>query len=215
MDATVRLWDLSKAHYEPQDNRINKPEEDEDDGLAFENPEDEHLGPPKGSMADCPLFTLEAHVDEVTALFFRGDTLISGSADKTLRQWDLEKGRCVQTLDVMWAAAQASATMGSIEGTWRQTGRLPDASADFVGALQVFDAALACGTADGMVRLWDLRSGQVHRSLVGHTGPVTCLQFDDVHLVTGSLDRSIRVSNAIINDLLYFPQDGDSLLTPP
>jgi len=215
MDATVRLWDLSKAHYEPQDNRINKPEEDEDDGLAFENLEDEHITPPKGSMAECPLFTLEAHVDEVTALFFRGDTLISGSADKTLRQWDLEKGRCVQTLDVMWAAAQASATMGSIEGTWRQTGRLPDASADFVGALQVFDAALACGTADGMVRLWDLRSGQVHRSLVGHTGPVTCLQFDDVHLVTGSLDRSIRVSNAITHDSPHFSQDGDSLLTPP
>jgi len=43
------------------------------------------------------------------------------------------------------------------------------------------------------VRLWDLRSGQVHRSLVGHTGPVTALQFDDVHLVTGSLDRSIRI----------------------
>lgn len=39
-----------------------------------------------------------------------------------------------------------------------------------------------------------MRSGQVHRSLVGHTGAVTSLQFDDVHLVTGSLDRSIRVS---------------------
>jgi division protein 1 len=193
MDATVRLWDLSKARYEPQDNRISK-EDEEDDGMAFENPEDEPVPPPHGSMSDCPLFTLEAHVDEVTALYFRGDTLISGSADKTLRQWDLEKGRCVQTLDVMWAAAQASAAMGSSESTWRQTGRLPNVSADFVGALQVFDAALACGTADGMVRLWDLRSGQVHRSLVGHTGPVTCLQFDDVHLVTGSLDRSIRVS---------------------
>lgn len=197
MDATVRLWDLSRARYEPGDNRINKineeNEDDEDGALAFENPDDESTIPPPGSMVDCPLFTLEAHVDEVTALYFKGDTLISGSADKTLRQWDLEKGRCVQTLDVMWAAAQASATMGSQEGTWRTTGRLPDASADFVGALQVFDAALACGTADGMVRLWDLRSGMVHRSLVGHTGPVTCLQFDDVHLVTGSLDRSIRV----------------------
>ncbi|KUJ16141.1 mitochondrial division protein [Mollisia scopiformis] len=193
MDATIRLWDLSKARYDPQDNRINKDGDEDDDPLAFGNPEDGEPEPPAGSMADCPLFTLEAHVDEVTALHFRGDTLISGSADKTLRQWDLEKGRCVQTLDVMWAAAQASATMGSNEGAWRQTGRLPDASADFVGAVQVFDAALACGTADGMVRLWDLRSGQVHRSLVGHTGPVTCLQFDDVHLVTGSLDRSIRI----------------------
>ena len=193
MDATIRLWDLSRAQYEPTDNRVNKGSDEDADPLAFGNPEDEEPELPMSSMVDCPLFTLEAHVDEVTALHFRGDTLISGSADKTLRQWDLETGRCVQTLDVMWAAAQASATMGSSEGGWRQTGKVPDASADFVGAVQVFDAALACGTADGMVRLWDLRSGQVHRSLVGHTGPVTCLQFDDVHLVTGSLDRSIRV----------------------
>jgi division protein 1 len=196
MDATVRLWDLSKGLYEPPDNRVNKDTDEDEDHLAFGGAEDEPFDPPAGTMIDTPLFTLEAHVDEVTALYFRGDTLISGSADKTLRQWDLEKGRCVQTLDVMWAAAQASATMGSSEGTWRQTGKVADASADFVGAVQVFDAALACGTADGMVRLWDLRSGQVHRSLVGHTGPVTCLQFDDVHLVTGSLDRSIRVSNS-------------------
>ena len=193
MDATIRLWDFSKAHYEPQDNRINKEIDEDEDPLAFGNPEDDQKLPPSGSMRDCPLFTLEAHVDEVTALHMKGDTLISGSADKTLRQWDLEKGRCVQTLDVMWAAAQAAATMGSVEGGWRQAGRLADASANFIGAVQVFDAALACGTADGMVRLWDLRSGQVHRSLVGHTGPVTCLQFDDVHLVTGSMDRSIRV----------------------
>jgi len=102
MDATIRLWDLSKARYERQDNRNNKDGGDEDENpLAFGNPEDEQMLPPPGSMADCPLFTLEAHVDEVTALHFRGDTLISGSADKTLRQWDLEKGRCVQTLDVM------------------------------------------------------------------------------------------------------------------
>ncbi|KAG9237341.1 mitochondrial division protein-like protein 1 [Amylocarpus encephaloides] len=193
MDATIRLWDLSKAYYDPPDNRINKDGDDEEDPLAFGEEEDQQFDPPVGTMRDCPLFTLEAHVDEVTALHFKGDTLISGSADKTLRQWDLEKGRCVQTLDVMWAAAQASAIMGSNEGAWRSTGKVADASADFVGAVQVFDAALACGTADGMVRLWDLRSGQVHRSLVGHTGPVTCLQFDDMHLVTGSLDRSIRI----------------------
>jgi division protein 1 len=192
MDASIRLWDLSKAEYAPQDNRVNKDEE-EDDGLTFENAEDAPPPPPPTIMQDCPLFSLEAHMDEVTALHFRGDTLVSGSSDKTLRQWDLVKGRCVQTLDVLWAAAQASAALNANSGQWRQTGRLPDAEADFVGALQVFDAALACGTADGMVRLWDLRSGQVHRSLVGHTGPVTCLQFDDVHLVTGSLDRSIRV----------------------
>ena len=193
MDASIRLWDLNQAEYVPHDNNVNKGvEEDNEEGLGIENPENPVPMPHSSSMKNCPIFSLEAHVDEVTALHFKGDTLVSGSADKTLRQWDLVKGRCVQTLDVLWAAAQASATMNSNDGQWRTTGRLPDASADFVGALQCFDAALACGTADGMVRLWDLRSGQVHRSLVGHTGPVTCLQFDDIHLVTGSLDRSIR-----------------------
>ncbi|KAF2273497.1 mitochondrial division protein-like protein 1 [Westerdykella ornata] len=193
MDATIRLWDLSKAEYAPLDHRTHG-RDDDDDGLAFENSSDAPPPPPPTIMQDCPLFCLESHVAEVTALHFKGNTLVSGSADKTLRQWDLVKGRCVQTLDVLWAAAQATAALNTnANDPWRQTGRVTDASADFVGALQVFDAALACGTADGMVRLWDLRSGQVHRSLVGHTGPVTALQFDDVHLVTGSLDRSIRI----------------------
>ena len=195
-DATIRLWDLSRCHYDPHGNQVDKDGEAEDeDAIAFENPDDQPIDPPAGSMEDCALFTLQAHVDEITALHFRGDVLVSGSADKTLRHWDLEKGRCVQTLDVMWAAAQASATSSGGDSAWRPTGRSQAGAADFVGALQVFESALACGTADGMVRLWDLRSGQVHRSLVGHTGAVTCLQFDDVHLVTGSLDRSIRVSH--------------------
>lgn len=241
-DATIRLWDLSRAHYDPTggggrgrwgtggggkgvvDNGEGDGGEaggdrgDYEADMAFEHPDDHPLEPPAGSMSECELFTLRGHVGEVTALYFSGDTMVSGSADKTLRQWDLDKGRCVQTLDVMWAAAQSiaphansapisgSTTPSASDsaagkasaddpdgGMWRPTQRSAPASSDFVGALQVFDAALACGTADGLVRLWDLRSGQVHRSLVGHTGPVTSLQFDDVHLVTGSLDRSIRV----------------------
>lgn len=193
MDASVRLWDLSRARPSTRDGRLNKHERDDEEA----EPEHTSPVPPSSNLEDCHVFSLEAHVDEVTALHFRGDTLISGSADKTLRQWDLVKGRCVQTLDVLWASAQAS-SMTTTDSGWRPSGRLPDASADFVGAVQCFDAALACGTADGMVRLWDLRSGQVHRSLVGHTGPVTCLQFDDAHLVTGSLDRSIRVRPCLL-----------------
>ncbi|KAJ5356097.1 hypothetical protein N7517_010706 [Penicillium concentricum] len=188
MDASVKLWDLSRARPITRDGRLNKHERDQEEGAIEHN----FPAPPSSNLEDCNVFSLEAHVDEVTALHFKGDTLISGSADKTLRQWDLVKGRCVQTLDVLWASAQASSSMMG-DSDWRPSGRMPDASADFIGAVQCFDAALACGTADGMVRLWDLRSGHVHRSLVGHTGPVTCLQFDDVHLVTGSLDRSIRI----------------------
>lgn len=43
-----------------------------------------------------------------------------------------------------------------------------------------------------------VRTGQAHRTLMGHTGPVTCLQFDEMHIVSGSLDKSIRVCTLIL-----------------
>lgn len=216
MDANIRFWDLNQAEYSPppasRSNRFGRSDKDsedeEDDADMLSDPELEPLPvAPTSSMQDCLVTELSAHVAEVTALHFHKNTLVSGSADKTLRQWDLENGRCVQTLDVMWAAAQASVSNNSFgapspaaadpsasEGWWRPaSGRLPPAEADFVGAIQVFETALACGTADGMVRLWDLRSGSVHRSLVGHTGPITSLAFSGIHMVTGSADRSVRV----------------------
>ena len=38
-----------------------------------------------------------------------------------------------------------------------------------------------------------VRTGQPYRTLLGHTAPVTSLQFDELHIITGSLDKSIRV----------------------
>jgi division protein 1 len=39
-----------------------------------------------------------------------------------------------------------------------------------------------------------VRTGRAHRTLMGHTGPITCLQFDEHHIVSGSLDKTVRVS---------------------
>ncbi|KAK6497697.1 Mitochondrial fission protein, variant 2 [Arthrobotrys musiformis] len=204
-DATIRFWDLSRTDGPslPGSNNVthkrgpqsNQEEDFEDDMSAISSP----TGPRSSAgTQDCHLLTLDSHIGEVTALYFQNGTLVSGSADKTLRQWDLSTGRCVQTLDILWTASSTAASEDSgwsfaSLGRSNSRSNLPEANADFVGALQCFDAALACGTADGLVRLWDLRSGQVHRSLVGHTGPVTALQFDDTYLVTGSMDRSIRI----------------------
>lgn len=46
------------------------------------------------------------------------------------------------------------------------------------------------------VDLSPVRTGQAHRTLLGHTGPVTCLQFDEIHIASGSLDKTLRVSNS-------------------
>lgn len=91
------------------------------------------------------------------------------------------------------------------DGSW-------DLYQDYVGGVQFWGYALVSGSGDGVVRMWDsksrfvsafsihhwslqsiVRTGQSHRTLLGHTAPITCLQFDEFHIVSGGLDKSIRV----------------------
>lgn len=52
-----------------------------------------------------------------------------------------------------------------------------------------------------------VRTGQAHRTLPGHNAPITCLQFDEVHLVSGSLDKTIRIwdlrTGSVFDTLTY------------
>ena len=61
-----------------------------------------------------------------------------------------------------------------------------------------FDAGrqvLVSGHADNTVRIWAVRSDQFEPvfTLYGHTGAVTCLEFDGFKIVSGSRDRTIKV----------------------
>ncbi|BGP57037.1 Mitochondrial fission protein [Rhodotorula sphaerocarpa] len=220
---------------------------------------------------------LQGHTKAVTSLFFDGPTLVTGSSDSTLRQWDLTTGQCVQTMDILWAISNplptssvlypassyshsandpfslsfsqppsltnpASNMPGGVGGAGAGAGgstasppltprkayasslrrqsslfESPGAMAapttatyadgswelydDFVGGVMFWGYALASGTKDGCVRMWDMRTGQAHRTLVGHTGPVTCLQFDEYHLIwdlrTGAIADTLRYDHAV------------------
>lgn len=165
LDASLKLWDLSRLNQDIE-TIAEEYETEEDQGAC--------------------IHTFESHIEEITALSFHNYNLVSGSQDRTIRQWDLQTGHCLQTIDVLWASQINQTT--NVDASV-----VVDRVNPFIGCLQTYDAALATGTSDGLVRLWDLRSGEVVRSLVGHTAPVTCLQFDDRHLATGSLDRSVRI----------------------
>jgi mitochondrial division protein 1 len=97
-----------------------------------------------------------------------GSTLVSGSSDKTIRVWDLNQGKCVQTIDVLTVIAQSANPQLSDwsstrrRGTdWRSASFTPGikgpvlTDANFIGGLQTFENALATGTSDGVIRLWD------------------------------------------------------------
>ncbi|KAJ6626942.1 WD40-repeat-containing domain protein [Mycena sp. CBHHK59/15] len=208
-DGNVRLWDLRRV------------DADQADGWGDE-----------GEIRDdCCARVLEGHTKAVTALYFEDDCLVTGASDKTLRQWDLTTGQCVMTMDILWAISHpqrnapggvlpnnmfsgAAASVGTFavptppysDGTW-------DMYEDFVGGVQFWGYGLVSGSGDGAVRMWDMRTGQAHRTLLGHSGPVTCLQFDEIHIASGSLDKSIRIwdlrTGGIFETLKYdYPVTG-------
>lgn len=132
------------------------------------------------------LYTFDEHVAGITAININTHYILSGSNDLTVRQWDLESGKCVQTLDLMFTT---SSDINNLNSYTHDANRhdIP-----IVGGLQSFDAALATGTKDGIVRLWDLRNGEMVRTLEGHTDAISCLKFDLQNIITGSLDQTVR-----------------------
>ena len=64
-----------------------------------------------------------------------------------------------------------------------------------VMCLQLDDHAhiLATGSYDATIKIWDLKTGGCIRTLRGHGSGVRCLQFNDHRLISGSIDRTLKV----------------------
>ena len=80
-----------------------------------------------------------------------GQTLASGSGAGTVRLWDVNTGRLLQTLE------------GQVRGN--SVSVSPDGQ------------TLASGSSDGTVRLSNVNRGDLLRTLEGHTGPVESVSF--------------------------------------
>ncbi|KAI0129108.1 WD domain-containing protein [Xylariales sp. AK1849] len=64
-----------------------------------------------------------------------------------------------------------------------------------VTCLQFDDNILASGSYDATIKLWDMETGEVIRTLVGHQQGIRSLQFDDRLLVSGGLDGLVKIWN--------------------
>ena len=131
---------------------------------------------------------LEGHSKAVSALFFEENCLVTGAADKTLRQWDLATGQCVMTMDILWAITHApssslSASFSALDATTANLSASMSASAQYIpgtatAALGTF-AVPAPPRADGS---WDM-----YQDFVG------AVQFWGYGLVSGSGDDAVRM----------------------
>ncbi|KAM9968136.1 hypothetical protein ACTFIW_002570 [Dictyostelium discoideum] len=96
--------------------------------------------------------------------------LITGSADSTLKVWDVTTTKCINTLSDHSGWVTTCEIMGS------------DGS------------KLLSGSYDKTIKYWDLQKGQKIKSFRGHKGSITCLVNQDSNIfVSGSNDNNINV----------------------
>ncbi|WP_026734545.1 serine/threonine-protein kinase [Fischerella sp. PCC 9605] len=118
--------------------------------------------------------TLTGHSDRVNVVGVTpdGQTLVSGSEDKTIKLWNLARGQEIRTLDGHSNSVHTIAIS-------------PDGK------------ILANGSDDKTIKVWNLTTGEEIRTLRGHSSWVRSMAFspDGQTLVSGSRDKTIKVWN--------------------
>ena len=125
--------------------------------------------------------TFQGHQNWVCLVAFSPDgaRLVSGSADRTIKLWDVETGDCLQTL--MGHRSWVMSVAFSPDGT-----------------------RLMSGSADRTIKLWDVETGDCLQTLTGHRHGVWSVAFspNGQCFVSGSADRTIRLWDAATGDCL-------------
>lgn len=160
-------------------------------------------------------WTLFGHKDAVTSLKFSPDSarLCSGSADKTVRLWDVSAGTALGSIDVTsevnavaWFANGLQVAAGANDGAVRLWSlpalalvkelKTPDVRVTALEPLAEGTNLLA-GASDGVVRRWNVTDGKVVSELK-HDAAITALavQPDGKRIVTAGTNKLVRLWNA-------------------
>ena len=155
--------------------------------------------------------TLEDHDSSVTMVVFSpdGETLASGSGDKTIKLWSRE-GTLLHTLKshqssvtaVVFSLNGETLASGSRDNTiklWSLEGKLLHTLKGHQSSVRtvVFSPdgqTLASGSNDKTIKLWSLEGKLLH-TLKGHQSPVRTVVFspDGETLASGSRDKTIKL----------------------
>ncbi|TFK51249.1 WD40 repeat-like protein [Heliocybe sulcata] len=127
--------------------------------------------------------TIGTHIDYVRclALCREQNWVASGSFDRTIKLWDLTRSSDPNNPDplITLNPPDSSGPKSSI----------------YALAADPFGHAIASGSPERVVRMWDPRSGRRIAKLVGHTDNIRAISIseDSRYLLTGSADASIKL----------------------
>jgi WD40 repeat protein len=132
-----------------------------------------------------------------------GRLLAVGGADNIVRVWDVVKGQQKFSLKAnpQWLAFTPNGRFLVTEkALWdmengKLSVQLDDKVAEMTAVALPDNSRLVTGGIDRMIRVWDLKSGRLLRSIAGHTGKVyaSAISPDGKRLATGGSDGEILV----------------------
>ncbi len=156
-----------------------------------------------GDRAGVHLGELCGHEKRITAMAFYGTTLVTGSADKSVRVWDTsvkrpygKKRREVSIGHSSGGGGDADADDDdTAEGRRRRTGHLFACLGheSAVWSVDLNHEIICTGSGDTTAMLWDVKTGKLLRKLRGHDAAVSAVAIGDGRIITGSADREVRV----------------------
>jgi WD40 repeat protein len=114
-----------------------------------------------------------------------GRYIISGSFDKSIKIWNLDTGKLERTLvghsGGIYSLAISSSGQYIVSGSGNQTTHMFGGSGDY----------------DNTIKIWNLETGKLERTLVGHSDVVwsVAISPNEKYIVSGSADKSIKIWN--------------------
>lgn len=159
---------------------------------------------------------LLGHTHMVRQISCHGETIVSGSYDKTVRVWDTSTGECrwvftghkekvySVVLDPKYNRCISGSMDSSVKMWCLDTGSLLsslDAHTSLVGLLDLSPSTLVSAAADGLLIVWKRDTGELLHILEGHRGAITCFYNDDDKIVSGS-ERTLKLWNVHTGELV-------------
>lgn len=159
---------------------------------------------------------LDGHTDSVVAVQLRGNTLISGSRDHTLRAWDLRATPKKRQLFSFFSHGSASHQSSGGEPTGEVDGACvskksqvwkghtaPISCLEMGRQLSTDRSIIGSGSDDGTIRLWDTTRENSVALLGNGKGGVSCLRFLALYdfLVSGCREHTLKVWDLSVSKL--------------